>query len=638
MTLLKALRLCGGLATLVLFCGVAVAQETVTVPVELAAYPDMILYNAKIVTMDDHSFGLNTPVGTIAEAMGVKDGKIMAIGTSAQIQRLSGPGTDKIDAKGRMVMPSFIDTHLHAHNGILGDWLQKHPEAENEGVSIYQIIGKTDQDFDSAIRATVKQHVENTPPGRIAIIEFNRNREGVEFSTGAGEQVRPHAVYLAQKKFTKQMLDPLSPDHPILLRAHPSYVANEQFVKALERIYGPVSKEALGMDEWGRVRETAAQYRRNLPPDIYFRTRVPLMAQIIQDGLMNYAARGVSTYVSHIMGERFLDAFNLLDREKRMPIRFAWTHWTGFATGYADSENFYRRMGDQAGMGSDYFWNIGMGLGSIDSGLPRMCSTMEAPKAQKDLEFCQNGPGTRQYKSTKTAIENYIRVLVGHAAGDKGLDFFMDAVEEAMRDNPAITLDYIRSRRLTSDHCTFYPRIDALPRMAKLGMSISCGSGFSGSMQWIGLGKYPPIYIKQIAPVKSAIQAGVMVTSESSGFAGAKGFITRKTRNGVVVSPEEAVDRNTALKMMTSWPARFVLKEDKIGSLEKGKYADFIVLSADYMTIPVEEMQKIYPVMTVVGGKTLVLREEFAKELGRKAVGIQLDFNDQGELPNIPDI
>ena len=633
MTFLRAVGY--GTANLVLLCGLAMGQETLTVPAEVVAYPDMIVYNAKLVTMDNHSLGLNTPVGTIAEAMAVRDGKIMTIGTSAQIQRLAGPRTDKIDAKGRMVMPSFINTHNHAHNAILADWQQKHPEAEQESVSIYQIVGKTDQEYDSAIRTTVKEHVQSTPAGRIAIIEFNRSRDGNELPSTGG-QARPHAVYLSQGKFTKQMLDPLTPNHPILLRAHPSYIANEQFVKALENLYGTVSKEALGMDQIGRVRETAAQYRRNLPVDTYFRTRVPLMAKIIEEGLLQYAARGISTYVSHVMGERFIDAFNVLDREKRLPIRFAWTHWAGFATGYADSANFYRRMGDLSGMGSDYFWNIGVGLGSIDSGLPRMCSTMEAPKAQKDLEYCQNGPGTRQYNATKTALANYQRVAVGHAAGDKGIDFFMDAVDAAMRENPAITLDYIRARRLTSDHCTFYPRIDALPRMGKLGMIISCGGGFDDSMEWIGPGKYAPIYVKQVAPVRSAIEAGVMVTSESNGFSGGLGFLTRKTSDGVPVSPEEAVDRNTLLKMMTNWPARFVMKEDRIGSLEKGKLADFIVLSADYFAVPLEEVGKIYPVMTVVGGKTLVLREEFAKELGRNAIGPQLDFNNEGALPDVP--
>ena len=80
---------------------------------------------------------------------------------------------------------------------------------------------------------------------------------------------------------------------------------------------------------------------------------------------------------------------------------------------------------------------------------------------------------------------------MGHAYADKAVDYFMDAIEHAMRDNPAITLDYIRSRRFTSDHCGFYPRKEQLPRMAKLGMMISCGGNvLSRSYPW--LQKYRP--------------------------------------------------------------------------------------------------------------------------------------------------
>ena len=80
------------------------------------------------------------------------------------------------------------------------------------------------------------------------------------------------------------------------------------------------------------------------------------------------------------------------------------------------------------------------------------------------------------------------------------------------------------------------------------------------------------------------------------------------------------------MKMMTSWPARFVLKEDVLGTLEPGKFADFLVLNKDYFTIPIEEMPNTIPLMTVVGGKIVVLRNELAQELGRDPVGPQIEF------------
>jgi hypothetical protein len=338
------------------------------------------------------------------------------------------------------------------------------------------------------------------------------------------------------------------------------------------------------------------------------------------------------------MGQRFLDAFNYLARRDRMPIRFAYTHWYGFAAGYPDPANFYRRVGDMAGMGTEYFWQNGVGLGSIDSGPPRFCSTMEASRIIKDMEWCQNAEGSTMFEATRVAIGNYQRVQVGHAYADKGVDYFMDAVEAAMKDNPAITLDYIHSIRLSSDHCGFYPSMEQLPRMAKLKMMISCGGNvLSRSFPWIAPTRYAPQYIKRIAPIRSAIEAGVMPTVENEAgvgentartyFYGAVPFVTRKNEQGALVSPEEAVDRNTLMKMMTSWAARFVMREDRLGSLEEGKLADFLVLSGDFFTTSDDKLSDIIPLMTVVGGKTIVLREEFARELGIPAVGPQIRFD-----------
>ena len=620
-------------AGLLLLCAVALAQDMVTIPAEIAAYPDMIVYNGKVVTMDDTSFGLNTPIGTVAEAMAIRDGKIQAIGKSDRIVRMAGPKTDKIDLKGRMVMPGIVDTHTHIHNNELNYWVGKHPEVVSEIAEAYTVSGKTDDEIERGITVVVQEHVKKTAPGRWAFISVA--------TRGPGSGLGPGVAFLGRGRFTMQMLDKIAPQHPLMLQSHPSYVTNSAGIRGIEKLYGgKISYELAGIDEMGRVRGTAPQYYRGLIIDEYFKARVPQLADIVEEGLAKNAAVGITTYVSHIMGQRFLDAFNLLTRQKRMPIRFGYTHWYGFAAGYAEAANFYRRMGDMAGMGDPYFWQAAVGLGSIDSGPPRFCSTMEAPKAVKEMEFCQNFEGTVMYEATKTAVANYERVAVGHSYADKGVDYYMDAVEAAMRENPAITVDYIRSRRPTSDHCGFYPRKEQLPRMAKLGFIISCSGGvLSRSYPWTLQNRYAPEYINRIAPIKSAIQAGVMVTAENEAgvegnsartyFWGTVPFLTRKNEQGALVAPEEAIDRNTLMKMMTSWAARYTLKEDVVGTLETGKLADFLVLSKDFMTAPENDLVEIIPLMTVVGGKVIVLRQEFAGELGRSAVGPQIEFNNR---------
>ena len=112
-------------------------------------------------------------------------------------------------------------------------------------------------------------------------------------------------------------------------------------------------------------------------------------------------------------------------------------------------------------------------------------------------------------------------------------------------------------------------------------------------------------------------------------FYGTYPHITRRNEYGELVAPEEAVDRMTLMKMMTSWPAEFAMREKDIGTLEPGKFADLLVLSRDYFTVPEPEIPNIFPLMTVVGGKILVLRNEFAQELGRSPVGPQLEFKNK---------
>jgi predicted amidohydrolase YtcJ len=628
---MKSIREIGfGIAYLVFFCGLAAGQQTLnSVPASIVFYPDTIVHNARLVTMDDDTVAINSSTGTITEAMAIRDGKIMAVGTNAQILAMAGPRTERIDVGGRMVMPSVIDTHNHAHGNIANRWQDTHPDPQQLVKDYRTPAVRTPAELANAITVAVQTHVGSTAPGTFGMINLGNlprdpNAEGLEAI------LNPTQTWLYEGGFTKQQLDVLAPRHPIFLSALPSAVANEAFVKGLADLYGKATMEGMNMDSQGRVRETILQYGRMMSSDVYYKTRLRDLAQALEEGFSSMWTIGVTTYVSHLMGERFQDAFKLLQNEKRMPVRMAFYHWQGLAAGFPDSALFYRRMGDWTGMGGDYFWNLGISLGAIDSIMPRSCSSAEAPARLKALEFCQNAPGSRMYATTKTAIENYMRVSTTHASGDKGIDYFMDAVEEAMKENPGITVEWVRSLRLGTDHCPFSPSPAQLPRMAKLGMFKSCGASFN-SFRYLAKGGYPDFYVRQIAPVRTAIEAGVRITQESEGtnnfFVGAHNFITRKTSDGVVVNAAEAVDRNTALKMFTSWSAWSIFREDKLGSLEPGKFADYMVLNKDYFAVPVDEIKTIYPLMTVLQGKILMLREEFAKDLGRSPIGPQRDWN-----------
>src|SRR5690349_3258195 len=119
MIMMKIWRI-AGIASLFLVTSGAWAQSP-GVGAQLG-YPDMILYNGKIVTMDDSSFV--SEVGTITQAMAIRNDRILRTGTNSQMQALAGPKTRKIDLKGREVLPTFTHTHEHPTDW---DWVEPSP-------------------------------------------------------------------------------------------------------------------------------------------------------------------------------------------------------------------------------------------------------------------------------------------------------------------------------------------------------------------------------------------------------------------------------------------------------------------------------------------------------------------------------
>ena len=90
---------------------------------------------------------------------------------------------------------------------------------------------------------------------------------------------------------------------------------------------------------------------------------------------------------------------------------------------------------------------------------------------------------------------------------------------------------------------------------------------------------------------------------------------------GRVYGPQERTDRIIQLKAHTRWGAYYVLRENLLGTLEPGKFADFMVLDRDFLTIPEADIPNINVLMTVVGGKSIHLVSSLAAEIGRQPVG-----------------
>jgi len=78
--------------------------------------------------------------------------------------------------------------------------------------------------------------------------------------------------------------------------------------------------------------------------------------------------------------------------------------------------------------------------------------------------------------------------------------------------------------------------------------------------------------------------------------------VTRLDESGRVIGPDEAIGRDDALLALTRWPARYIGALDELGSIESRKPADLVVLSGNFMDVPIKELPDLLPVMTMVGG------------------------------------
>ena len=98
-------------------------------------------------------------------------------------------------------------------------------------------------------------------------------------------------------------------------------------------------------------------------------------------------------------------------------------------------------------------------------------------------------------------------------------------------------------------------------------------------------------------------------------------MITRKDSDGKVWGPDQRLDRETALTVSTQNGANYVLKGDKLGSIEPGKLADLVVIDSDYLTMPEEDISEVQSLLTMLGGKFIFLHSDFADEQNLRPAG-----------------
>lgn len=595
------------------------------VPAPLEA--DMVIYNGKILTVDSP----DPNNYRIVQAVAIYDGKFIVVGSDQEVLQYAGPNTRRIDVGGRTVIPGLVETHSHVQ-GYGNRWLR--PASQGQQQQRGPSVRWTSKDGGLAQLRTLA--LQAKPGEWIAL-----NAGGLEL----GLMVRSGRI-------TRADLDKVTPNNPVRFASIFSSPTGDSFVnsKALEMLlarYPNLVGARKDANSWhtGWLSGVADQLitYEFMPLDSPDR-----LGPVMKVGLEELAAQGITTNSTRLAPEQ-VSGYGWLNARGEMPVRMAFS-LEASARSQVPAAITSRLVGLQGGsgknlwgLGDDKLWMIGLSPISIDSvpGIGGSCTYATYPREAPDFPnwlhqlYGPNGlcrladPNYTTADELRAAAQYGFRVTGMHSGGDRGIDQFLDIVEEMSQQYPDLA-----QRRWAVDHCRFLTE-DHAKRAQKLGLQFSCGPKYVYSGARGDIGAYSILYDPEIAadvvvPLRRLIDHGLRTTMELDqqtfySFLALQVAVTRKDTNGKVWGPQQRIHRNEALYMYTRWSSEYVLREDRLGSIEPRKLADFVVLDRDYLTIPEEEIGRIDPVLTVVGGEIAYSQPAFAQTAGLPVVGFQYD-------------
>jgi hypothetical protein len=192
-----------------------------------------------------------------------------------------------------------------------------------------------------------------------------------------------------------------------------------------------------------------------------------------------------------------------------------------------------------------------------------------------------------------------------HAAGDLAVSTALDVYERALRSHPGVA-----PGTLAIEHAMLAgPRDRA--RASALGIAITVQHYLLYNYGREMVRRWGPARAAAVMPARSWLRSGAILSAGSDAARPVNpmltvwGMLTRGTRDAGVQGPAEAVERRTALELLTCAGARFTGEIDRRGTLEPGLLADFIAYEADPLTAPLDDLPEMTPALTVVGGRAV---------------------------------
>lgn len=559
---------------------------------------DLVITGGKVITVNENF--------EIAQAVAVKDGRILAVGSDDQIKALAGPSTRTMDLNGNTMLPGIIDSHLHApFFGATRPPLALDLTFPNVK-SIKDIV------------RMVAEKAKELPPG-----EWIR---GFGWDQGSLEECRNDPAMLPRRAD----IDPVSPDNPVILTDFSGHTALANGAALKLAGITPETKAISGEIERGADGELTGIFKE-LGAQSVITKHVPILTReekktALVSALKLFNSHGITSftdaaigpggeaYAYGVMSAEFIDIYKELLAEGQLTARATILILLGDygALAYEDLEEGLKTF--PIPKDTDREWLQFPGIKLFADGIPLTYTSW----MNEDYISGNAGHGTSVIPGAtdEEQRENLIRMIklvhehghqiAVHSTGDRAIDATVDGFALAQAAKPGgdprhyvIHGDFISPEtcaKLASVNggLTMQPTIEAMIS----DFDIAVVGEERAAYEW---------------PMRTALDSGLKLSSSSDApitvpnwRLGVENAVLRESLvSGAVSGPEQCITVEEAIKTYTINGAWQDHMEDLKGSIEVGKLADFCVIDKDILTIDPHQIKTIAVLKTIVGGKVV---------------------------------